>query len=90
MWALTALCSESLCEHVEAAEVACCAAGSPEAAETGAPPRKGGQALRRELMRPQAQTSDDINKQAMAMGGRLAMRAAAGQQVRPLLRFRRA
>ena len=39
--------------------------------------------LRRELMRPQAHTSDDVNKQAMAMGGQLMMRAAAGQQVSP-------
>jgi hypothetical protein len=90
MGALTALCLKSLCEHGEADRVTCCAAGSPEAAEAGAPPRKGGQALRRELMRPQAQTTDDINKQAMAIGGRLAMRAAAGQQVRQVLRFSRA
>ena len=90
MGALSALCSESLCEHIEAANVTCCAAGSPEDAEVGAPPRKGGQALRRELMRPLAQTSDDINKQAMAIGGRLAMRAAAGQQVRQVLWFSRA
>ena len=34
-------------------------------------------------MRPaQAHTSEDVNKQAMALGGQLMMRAAAGQQVR--------
>ena len=34
-------------------------------------------------MRPQTHTSDEVNKQAMAMGGQLMMRAAAGQQVCP-------
>ncbi len=34
-------------------------------------------------MRPQTHTSDDVNKQAMAMGSQLMMRAAAGQQVCP-------
>ena len=68
------------------ARLACPAAASaPEPLEaTAAPPDKGGQALRRELMRPQAHTSDDVNKQAMAMGGQLMMRAAAGQQVCPV------
>ena len=34
-------------------------------------------------MRPaQAHTSEDVSKQAMALGGQLMMRAAAGQQVR--------
>ena len=33
-------------------------------------------------MRPmQAHTSEDLSKQAMALGGQLMMRAAAGQQV---------
>ena len=59
------------------------AASAPEPVEASAAPDKGGQVLRRELMRPQTHTSDDVNKQAMAMGGQLMMRAAAGQQVRP-------
>ncbi len=59
------------------------AASTPEPVEAIAAPDKGGQVLRRELMRPQTHTSDDVNKQAMAMGGQLMMRAAAGQQVRP-------
>lgn len=60
-----------------------CAASSPEPLEASAPPRKGGQELRRDLMRPQVHTSGEVNKQAMAMGGQLMMRAAAGQQVCP-------
>ena len=59
------------------------AATAPEPVEASPAPDKGGQVLRRELMRPQTHTSDDVNKQAMAMGGQLMMRAAAGQQVRP-------
>lgn len=51
--------------------------------EASAPPNKGGQVLRRELMRGPATTSDEVGKQAMAMGGQLMMRAAAGQQVCP-------
>lgn len=60
------------------------AASAPEPTMASAAPDTG-QVLRRELMRPQTHTSDDVNKQAMAMGGQLMMRAAAGQQVCPVM-----